>query len=334
MIHSTKTKETLLRRYTFVLPLMLITCLIIDPFSTLQISAQETQKTGAIKKPAAQLSEKDWKAVEGIFESAQNKEMHVEFTAKENVLQARLLWNNSEIHLIPESALVFAGKEIGDEGPIHITFIKDSTGAINQLNVANNGLWNRTNDYKPVAKKEMEHAPEQLKLFEGLYRLQNEKDRFIQFTEKDNKLVLKQQWDGNEIVFVPETPVDFFSRDAPLFSLKFSKDIFGNITQVLAFKRDLWIKVNKSLPTAAQLKTYEGKYQLIDDPDNFIQIIANDDHLIMKQLWDKKEIVFEPKTETFFYNKEQSLPLLIIKDDDGAVVQVKLLGNDLFNKVK
>jgi hypothetical protein len=334
MAHSHKTPKSILSKYAFVLPLMLAIYFVMDPFIVQKISAQETQKPVETKKPAAQLSEKEWKAVEGVFQSAQNKEMNVQFTAKENSLFAKLLWNNNQIELIPESALAFVSKEAGEDGPIHITFSKDSSGAVNQVNVANNGVWNRTKDYKPVVKTEMEHTPEQLKPFEGLYYLQNEKDRFIQFTVKENKLVLKQQWDGNEISFVPETAVDFFSKEVPLFSLKFSKDIFGNITQVLAFKRDLWVKVNKSLPTAAQLKAYEGKYQLIDDPDNYIQIMSKDDHLIVKQLWDGKEIIFEPKTETFFYNKEQSFPLLIIKDDGGAVIQVKLLGNDLFNKVK
>jgi len=334
MVHSNKTRRNILHKHAFVLPVMMITYLIITPFSALQISAQETQKPAETKKPVAQLSEKEWKAVEGVFQDSMNNERYVQFTAKENALHAKFLWNNFEIQFVPESALEFVSKEPVEERILHIQFKKDSSGALNQVSIANNTPWNRAKDYKPVVKKEMAHTPEQLKPFEGLYQFQNEKDRFIQFTEKDNKLVLKQQWDGNEIVFVPETPVDFFSREAPLFSLKFSKDIFGNITQVLAFKRDLWIKVNKSLPSAAQLKTYEGKYQLIDDPDNFIQIIAKEDHLIVKQLWDKKEIAFEPKTATFFYNKEQSLPLLIIKDDDGAVVQVKLLGNDLFNKVK
>jgi hypothetical protein len=88
------------------------------------------------------------------------------------------------------------------------------------------------------------------------------------------------------------------------------------------------------LPTGEQLKAYEGKYQLIDELDNFIQIMAKDNHLLVKQLWDSKDIIFDPKTATFFDNREQSLPLLILKNDGGAVVQVKLHGNDLFNKVK
>jgi hypothetical protein len=327
-----KTLRSILLRY-LMLPLM-ISSFIVNPFITLRISAQETQQPSVIKKPPAQLSENEWKAVEGIYQNAQNKDMNVQFTARENELVAKLLWNNNEIHLRPESALIFSSNQEGNQDPINIVFSKDSTGAINKVNVANNGVWNRTKDYKPIVKKEMEHTPEQLKPFEGLYQLQNEKDRFIEFTVKENRLVLKQQWDGNEISFLPETTVDFFSEEVPLFSLKFSKDDFGNITDVLAFKKDLWVKVKRSSPSAVQLKACEGKYQLIADPDNFIQITAKKTQLLMKQLWDGKEIIFEMKTENYFYNNEQSLPLLIIKDDSGTVVQVKLLGDDLFNKVK
>jgi len=333
MTNPHKTPRSILSKYSLH-SLIMLGCFIIDPFITLRISAQEKQQPSETKKPSAQLSEKDWKALEGIFQDPGNNDRNVQFTAKENMLLAKLLWNNAEIQFLPESALEFVSKQPVEGELLHIQFLKDSTGAVSQVKLPNIGVWNRTKDYKPIVKKEMEHTPGQLKPFEGLYQLQNEKDRFIEFSVKENKLVLKQQWDGNEISFVPETPVDFFNKDVPLFSLKFSKDVFGNITDVLAFKTDLWIKVNPSLPTAGQMKAYEGKYQFIDDPDNFIQIIAKDGHLIMKQLWDGKEIIFEPKTQTFFYNKEQSLPLLILKDDSGAVVQVKLLGNDLFNKVK
>ena len=62
---------------------------------------------------------------------------------------------------------------------------------------------------------------------------------------RENNLVLKQIWDGEEILFVPESELSFFSKAIPLFSLDFSKDKDGNITQVLAFKRDVWIKKDK-----------------------------------------------------------------------------------------
>ena len=179
----------------------------------------------------------------------------------------------------------------------------------------------------------MEHTPEQLKKFEGLYQMQNENPDFIQFTVKENTIVLKQLWDGNEIPFVPQSELDFFSKEAPLFTLTFTKDKDGRITQALAFKRDLWVKVKRIQPTQEQLKSLEGKYQFSDDKDNYIQLTSKDGHLIVKQLWDGKVIILEPQTATYFYNSAESYPLLVIKNSSGMVTQVRVLGNDLFNKV-
>ena len=78
---------------------------------------------------------------------------------------------------------------------------------------------------------------------------------------------------------------------------------------------------------------YEGKYQSKDDPDNLIQIIAKGNNIIVKQLWDGKETLIEPQTETYFYNDEKSYPLQFIKDKDGKVSQALVLGMDLFNKL-
>ena len=334
MTNNYKTPPHILTGYSFAFPLLVsLIILLINPFSAVPANAQDTARTKQIKTPA-QLSEQEWKAVEGIFQSSGNKDMYVQFTARESALVAKLLWNNNEIHLIPESVLAFTSKEEGDEGPIHITFAKDSTGYVNQVTVANNGVWNRTKEYKPVVKKEMDHTPEQLKPFEGLYQLQNDKTRFIQFTVNGNNLILKQHWDGNEIPFVPESELNFFCKTIPQFALAFTKGQDGNITQALAFGRDLWIKTKKINLTLTQLKIFEGKYQFKDDPDNFIQIIARDHNLVVKQLWDGKEIVVEPMTETYFYNKDQSYPLQIIQNDDGIVKQVLVLGVDVFDKVK
>jgi hypothetical protein len=62
--------------------------------------------------------------------------------------------------------------------------------------------------------------------------------------------------------------------------------------------------------------------------------MARDNNLTIKQLWDNKEIVLEPQTETYFYNNDQSYPLQVIKDKEGKVTQVLVLGMDLFDKVK
>ena len=53
----------------------------------------------------------------------------------------------------------------------------------------------------------------------------------------------------------------------------------------------------------------------------------------MEQLWDGKEIIVSPKTDTYFYNEAQSYPVMVIKDKDGIVKQVTLLGTNVFNKV-
>jgi hypothetical protein len=279
------------------------------------------------------LSAGQLKPFEGFFQSPQNKDFVVQFSAIDNGLFARLFWNNGEMHLKPESAMGFVSREGGDEGPIHLVFQKDSTGVVNQVDVAKNGVWNRINDYKPVVKKEMEHTPAQLLRFRGLYQLQGDNSRFLQFSVKDNNLELKQLWDGNEISFLPESELSFFSKQIPQFSLDFSKNKDGVITQVLAFKHDVWIKTNKPALTPTILKSYEGKYRSQDDPDNEISITAADSNIVVRQLWDKKDRVLEPLTDIYFNNQDRSFPLVVVKDEQGKVTQVVLMTGNVFKKL-
>lgn len=301
-------------------------------FGTSPVSAQAAHKDSLAAN--IRFSPDQLKAFEGYYQSSQNKDMVVQIIVLDNALDAKLLWNNGETHLVPESQWGFVTKEGGDEGPIHLVFHQDSTGVVSQLNVANNGIWNRVKDYKRVVKKEMEHTPAQLMPFQGSYQLREDPSRFIQFSVRENNLVLKQVWDGTEILFVPESELAFFTRAMPLFSLDFSKDKDGNITQVVAFKRDVWIKKGKPALTPAILKTYEGKFRSQNDPDNEIRIIATDSNLIARQLWDRKDILLRPLTDIYFTNQDRSFPLVIVKDPkNGTVVQIVLLLGNVFNKV-
>ena len=295
--------------------------------------AQETQPAAA--KAPVQLSESQWKALEGVFQLSSNKDMNVRFTPGEGVLLAKLLWNNNELHFLPESDLTFTSKEAEEEGPLHIVFTKDPSGQVNQVRLANNNqVLNRVKDFKQVEKKEMEHTPEQLKPFEGLYRLQADNSRLIQLYVKENYLVLKQYWDGNEVaMFVPESELLFYSKIAPLFSLEFTKEKDGSISRFLAFKRDVWERAGKPAFSLAQLKACEGKYQSKDDADNLIRITVKENKLVVKQLWDGKETIVSPVTDTYFYNATESYPLQVVKDKDGVVKQVTVLGTNVFNKV-
>ena len=296
-------------------------------FVAMEMGAQENQK------PRVNLSEQEWKAVVGIFQSPQNTEMNVQFTEGNNMLIAKLLWNNNELHLLPESPLVFSSSQEGNQEPVRITFIKDSSGAINEVNVANNGVWKRNNNYKPLVRKEIELPADQLNQFEGLYQLQGDEPRFIQFSVQGGQLVLKQEWDGEQRFFVPESAMDFFVKDFPLFTLNFSKDKEGNINQVVAFKRDIWIKTKKPALSVDQLKSYEGKFRSNDDPDDMVQLTVVNDHLVLKQLWDKKEIILQPKTDLYFYNDAESYPVVILKNKEGLVNQITILGTSVFSRI-
>jgi hypothetical protein len=301
---------------------------LLEPTPTTAQAIQKDSAAATIKLSPEQLN-----SFTGYFQSPQNKDMVVQFTAVENGLFARLLWNNGEVHLIPESTMGFVSNEGGDDGPIHIVFQKDSTGAFNQVNVAKNGVWNRIKDYKPVVKKEMEHTPAQLAPFRGVYQLKDNESRFLQFSERDNKLVLKQTWDGNEINFVPESELSFFTTEQPKFTLDFTRDKDGYITQVLAFKHDLWIKTKKPSLTPDILASYQGKYRSEADPDNLVQLIARDSTLVIKQLWDQKEIQVLPLSDTYFYNDKQSYPLQIVRGQDGKTNKLFLLDSNEFRKV-
>ena len=305
-------------------------------FFSFYILAVQAQETPQPVKKEVQLSPQQMKALEGVYQFSQNKEMNVQFTAQGSILMGKLLWNNNQIKLLAESDSVFNSAEPVEEGrTLTIRFRKDQGGMFNRVLVGgSNDVWNKVNDYKPVVKTEISHTPEQLKMFEGLYNDQGNKSLFIEIKEKDNKLNFKQYWNNNEMTLVPDSALHFFSREQTLFTASFFKDGNGDITRMLAFGRDKWDKLKPAQFTPQQMKVFEGKYQLKDDKDDLIRVTATATGLVVTQLWDKKEIILEPKTETFFYCGPQSYSLNFIKDKDGAVTQALVLNTDLFEKVK
>jgi hypothetical protein len=224
MIHTITLKP-----YRFILVLL---------FTLLAFIIQaQTEKPADEKKTVAELTAAQWKALEGYYQNVRNKEMYIQISAKGNVLIEKLLWNNTALKLTPESEMDFVGESEGE--PVRISFKKDSTGNIAQVQFNRNNIFTKTNDYKPIVRIEMVHTPSQLKKYEGLFRYQQrDQERFIQFTEKENKLVLKQHWDNKEVILLPESDSNFFCKEAPLFSLLFVKDNEGNIAKALVNKRD------------------------------------------------------------------------------------------------
>ena len=99
-------------------------------------------------------------------------------------------------------------------------------------------------EFKPITKKIVALSPEQWKSLDGFYELEGNKDLHLQFTSENEKLILKQLWDGREVTFEAESEVEFFNRDS-VFPLKFTKNAQGESIQVLAFEHDVWKRVNE-----------------------------------------------------------------------------------------
>jgi hypothetical protein len=185
-----------------------------------------------------------------------------------------------------------------------------------------------------LVKLEAPHTPAQLKVYEGLYENNGNTDMYVLFSERDNNLVLKQQWDGQEIQFVPDSTWSFFNKQQLRFTLDFTKGTDGEVTKVRAFGRDVWNKVKPVHYNRDELKTFEGKYRFKVDNDDIIQISAKGENLVIKQLWDGKETVVTPLAENYFYNTAETYPLKFAKNTDGTIALATALNGDVFEKIK
>jgi CubicO group peptidase (beta-lactamase class C family) len=86
--------------------------------------------------------------------------------------------------------------------------------------------------------------------------------------------------------------------------------------------------------TPHELKSFEGKYQLQKNKTALIQITVDDDHLLLKQLWDNQELRFSAESDLDFFCLEMPFPLKFTKDKDGDITQVLAFGRDLWDKLK
>jgi hypothetical protein len=289
--------------------------------------AQDTNK--AIQLPPGRL-----KAFEGYFQFSQSKDQVIQFRIVSDTLVARLLWNGVVLHIVPESDSVFHNVEPVEGRTIPIKFTRNSEGNFASMTLfGQQSPWVRIKDYKPLVRTEIAHTPAQLKIFEGIYRGQDNQS-FIGISEKENRLVLHQFWDGNDIDFLPDSALHFFNKQQLLFTLQFIKGPDDSITGMVAFGRDIWSREKHVSLTPAQVKVFEGKYQFQEDPDDILQMTASGMNLVVRQMWDGKETIVSPGTNIFFYNEKQAYLVTFRKDDTGAVTGVFILGNDYFEKMK
>ena len=73
--------------------------------------------------------------------------------------------------------------------------------------------------------------------------------------------------------------------------------------------------------------TYKHKWD--DGSDGFVELTATDSGLVLKQLWDGKQIPFVPSTTLSFFNREHpEFTLVFTKDADGTINQFLAFGKD------
>jgi hypothetical protein len=178
----------------------------------------------------------DLQQFEGIFQKDDNKEAYVQFSVKNGALTGKLLWDEREYEMVRKSELEFVSKN--EEHPAK--FIKNESGEVVKVILMHRSEWTKVKDYKP--RKEVQLSPEQLKAFEGKYSFQRDKNLYLQITVKENSLILKQLWDGKEIVLAAKDELSFFGRGQH-FPAEFTKNSEGKIVQLTCFEEDIWDKV-------------------------------------------------------------------------------------------
>jgi hypothetical protein len=175
--------------------------------------------------------------------------------------------------------------------------------------------------------KTIKLTSEQLSTLTGFYNAREMNEFHLEILVKKNQLVLRQWWDGREIVFVPLSETKFKAVDSR-FLLEFTKDKSGVATQLLALGKDLWIRDNYYKPVERKmihvdplsLKKFEGKYELSYDTTRVAQVWSNENGLLIKQLWDEVEYSFVPQSAMQFFVKDNpAMHIRFLTDKAGVV---------------
>jgi hypothetical protein len=134
----------------------------------------------ATQTSPATLSASQWKAVEGYFQDAKNKNLYLHSSAQDSMLLIKLLWLKRGLDTLrPLSDLVFIPHNQRGENNSQSIFAKDSAGSVKTLNYGGI-IWNRVARYTPVMVKQMPHTTAQLERFAGIYHTQADSNNLFQ----------------------------------------------------------------------------------------------------------------------------------------------------------
>jgi hypothetical protein len=180
-----------------------------------------------------------------------------------------------------------------------------------------------------------------MKAFEGIYQLKSNQHGYVQITVA-NKTLLAKVID-KQFVLTRKGDLAFETLDDDgdeTIPITFTKSDAGEVTGAAVGDKDQLTRVKNYVPvtaiklTAAQLKAYEGKYEFDQRKGTFLTITATADGLVLKELWDNKEIPFIAIADNEFLNKEAMFPLKFTMDANGNAIKVLAFNRDSWDKVK
>jgi len=182
-----------------------------------------------------------------------------------------------------------------------------------------------------------------MKAFEGIYQMKSNQYAHVQITVANKTLLAKVMEGDKQFVLTRKSDLVFETLDGDgdeNIPITFVKNPAGEITGASVGDKDEITRVKNYVPvqaiklTADQLKAYQGKYEFDQQKGTFLTITATADGLVLKQLWDEKEISFINVGDNEFINKEAMFPLKFTKDAAGNVTKVLAFNRDSWDKVK
>ncbi|MEO6630165.1 MAG: hypothetical protein ABIN13_00545 [Mucilaginibacter sp.] len=182
-----------------------------------------------------------------------------------------------------------------------------------------------------------------MKAFEGIYQMKSNQYAHFQITVVNKTLLAKSMEGDKKFILTRKGDLAFETMDDDgdeTMPITFVKSPAGEITGASVGDKDEITRVKNYVPvqtiklTADQLKAYQGKYEFDQRKGTFLTITATADGLVLKQLWDDKEISFVNVADNEFIYKEAMFPLKFTKDAAGNVTKVLAFNRDSWDKVK
>ncbi len=341
MINKPSSPMRNLYKYALALPLLTGAYLLVNPPKVHaappsdDLAQQTDHRAGQL--PATPAILQDLKALEGYYQSSENRDSYIRISVKNDRLLLTQMWDDHEIPFDRSSPLEFATLE----GRFPLKFSKDANGAITEVLAMNRDRWIKVKTYTPVSYTTL--TPGQLESFVGYYEADTKLKGhvYLQIEKTPDGLLLRQGWDGLEFPFRPTSPTSFFCKHAS-FAIEFTKDNSGKVTEMLALHQDHWKKMSDPSTAVikrgirlddAQLKKLEGEYHSAGG-SNTIHMDGKDGHLVLTQGWDGRKLDILPSSPTEFFSKNDHFPVIFTVDKDGKATEILIIDRDRWIKSK